>query len=195
MKRIVVALGGASGMVYGVRLLSWLLKNGHPVDLLVSETGTEVFELEVGPQPEGESGWRKFLGGGKGRLKVHPVDNFNSPLASGSSVRDAMVIAPCSMGLIGRIAGGVSSNLIERCADVMLKERRPLALVFRESPLNLIHIENLGRLNRAGAIVMPAAPGFYFRPESVEELVDGMVGRVLKEIGIENKLEKEWPGK
>jgi len=192
MKKIVAAVSGASGIIYGKRLVQWLVQNGHRVDLLLSKPGAEVFKLEIGPLPKGETGWRKFFADKKGLLKTHRVDDFKSPLASGSAKRDGMAIIPCSMGMAGRIAAGVSSSIIERAADVMLKERRPLVIVFRESPLNLIHLENLARLCRAGAVVMPAAPGFYFRPKNMEELVDGLVGRVLKELGIENKLEKEW---
>jgi len=192
MKRIVAAMSGASGMIYGKRLVQWLLENGHSVDLLLSRAGAEVFKLEIGPLPRGESGWRKFFADKRGRLKLHGLMDFKSPLASGSAKRDGMVIIPCSMGMVGRIAAGISSNLVERAADVMLKERRPLVLVFRESPLNLIHLENLARLCRAGAVVMPAAPGFYFQPQNLQALVDGFVGRVLKELGIENELEKEW---
>jgi 4-hydroxy-3-polyprenylbenzoate decarboxylase len=192
MKRIVVAFSGASGMIYGERLVQWLVGNGHAVDLLVSKTGTKVFELEIGPAPKNQAGWRQFFNDKNGLLNLHDPDDFTSQLASGSSQRDAMAIIPCSMGMAGRVAAGVSSNLIERAADVMLKEKQPLVIVFRESPLNLIHLENLARLSRAGAIIMPAAPGFYSKPQNIEELVDGFVGRVLKKLGIENNLEKEW---
>ncbi len=192
MKRLVVALSGASGMIYGVRLVRWLVQNRHAVDLLISNPGRKVFELEIGKVPADEKGWRKFFSDRRGLLKYHALDNFDSPLASGSAKRDAMIIIPCSMGMVGRIASGISSNLLERCADVSLKERRPLVLLFRESPLSLIHLENLERLARAGAVVMPAAPGFYSGPKNIEQLVDGLLGRVLKSIGIENNLEKEW---
>jgi len=195
MKRIVVAMSGASGMIYAARMVAWLLKNGHRVDLLASKTAAKVFELEIGPAPKDERGWRKFFSDNKGLLKFYDPDDFDAPLASGSSARGAMVVIPCSMGMVGRIASGVSSNLIERAADVMLKEKKPLALVFRETPLNSIHIENLSRLSRAGAMVIPAAPGFYHKPKNIEELADGLIGRVLKEIGINNDLEKEWSGK
>lgn len=195
MKRIVVAMGGASGMVYAARMTRWLIKNGYHLDLLMSKTARKVFELEIGPAARDETGWRKFFGDRKGTLKFYDNDDFSAPLAGGSAAREAMVVIPCSMGLLARIASGVSSNLIERCADVMLKERKPLALVFRETPLSLIHLENLARLSRAGAIIIPAAPGFYHKPKTIDELADGLIGRVLKEIGIENDLEKEWSGK
>jgi flavin prenyltransferase len=190
--KVVMAMSGASGMDYAVRLGKWLIENGHALDLLLSTPARKVFELEIEPAPKSENAWRKFFGDHKGLLKFHEAGDFDSPLASGSAQRDAMVIIPCSMGMVGRIASGLSSNLIERCADVTLKEQRPLAIVFREAPLNLIHLENLTRLARAGAIIIPEAPGFYNRPKDLESLVEGLVGRVLKEIGIENNLEKEW---
>jgi len=195
MKRIITALSGASGMAYGVRLVRWLVENQRRVDLVVTGPAIKVFETEIGPAPKNEAGWRKFFGDKNKLVRLHRPDDFSSPLAGGSSPRDAMVIIPCSMGMAGRIAAGISSSLIERAADVILKEKLRLVLVFRESPLNLIHIENLGRLSRAGAVVMPAAPGFYSRPENLEQLVDGFVGRVLREMGIPNDLEKEWGGK
>ena len=192
MKRRVVALSGASGMIYAVRLVEWLVRHGHRIDLLVSRPAEKVFALEIGRVPADEKAWRKFFSDRRGLLKYHALNDFNSPLASGSVKRDAMIIVPCSMGLVGRIAAGVSGNLLERAADIMLKERRPLVLVFRETPLSLIHLENLTNLSRAGAIVMPAAPGFYSRPKDLNELADGLVGRILKQVGIENNLEKEW---
>ncbi len=192
MKRLVVAIGGASGTIYGVRLVGWLLKNGYSVDFLISRAGKEVFRYEIGEPPGDEAGWRDFFQDRSDLLNYHQEDDFTSPLASGSGVREAMIILPCSMGMVGRLASGISSNLIERCADVMLKESRPLVIAFRESPLNLIHLENLARLKRAGAIIMPCAPGFYLKPKSIEELVDRFIGRVLRQVGIENQLEGEW---
>ena len=195
MKKIVAAMSGASGMTYGVRLVSWLVQNNFPVDLLVTRAAGKVFELEIGPLPKNQAGFRKFFKDAKKLLTLHDPDDFNSPLASGSGTGDAMVIIPCSMGMVGRVASGVSTSLTERAADVMLKEKRPLVMVFRETPLSLIHIENLSRLSRAGAVLMPASPGFYGRPKNIDQLADGLVGRVLKELGISNNLEKEWSGK
>jgi len=192
MKRLIVAVSGASGMVYSQRLICWLVKKGYHVDFLISAPGKKVFEMELGKAANDQAGWRKFFKDQKGLLVYHQNDDFNSPLASGSGARDGMIIIPCSMGMIGRIANGISSSLIERAADVMLKEGKPLALVFRETPLSLIHLENLTRLKKAGAIIIPASPGFYHKPETIEELVDSLVGRVLKQMGIENELEKEW---
>lgn len=192
MKKIIVAVSGASGTIYANRLVRWLVQNGHRVDFLISNPGRKVFELELGKPPKDQAGWRKFFNDRKGRLHYHAPDDFNSSLASGSVKRDGMIVIPCSMGMIGRIAGGISSNLIERSADVTLKERRPLILVFREAPLSLIHLENLAKLSRAGAIIIPAAPGFYQRPKKIENLVDSLLGRTLRQIGIENNLEKEW---
>ena len=192
MKMIVVAIGGASGAIYGVRLVRWLIKNGYGVDFLISSAGRKIFAYEIGEVPESEEGWRKFFEDENNLLKYYDENDFSAPLASGSAKRDAMVIIPCSMGLVGRIANGISSNLIERCADVMLKESRPLVIVFRESPLNLIHLRNLLQLKEAGAIIMPASPGFYFKPKTIDELVDRFIGRVLKNLGIKNELEGEW---
>jgi len=158
--------------------VGWLVKKGYPVDFLISQAGKKVFRYEIGEPPEDEAGWRNFFQDHSGLLNYHQEDDFSSPLASGTSVRQAMIIIPCSMGMVGRLASGISSNLIERCADVMLKESRPLVIAFRESPLNLIH--------------MPCAPGFYFKPKSIEELVDRFIGRVLRQVGIENELEGEW---
>jgi len=192
MKRLIVAISGASGMIYATRLIRWLIQNGQSVDFLISPPGRKVFELEIGKAPRDQKGWRKFFADRKGWLKYHEPDDFNSALASGSANRHGMIIIPCSMGMIGRIAAGISSTLIERAADVTLKEGRPLVLVFREAPLSLIHLENLAKLARAGAIILPAAPGFYRKPKKIEELVDSLIGRTLKQIGIKNNLEKEW---
>ena len=192
MKRLIVAISGASGIIYAERMVKWLVKNGHSVDFLISNPGIKVFEMEIGKAPRDEEGWRKFFKDKKGLFHYHQADDFNSALASGSAKKDGMVIIPCSMGMVGRLANCISSNLIERAADVMLKENKPLLLVFRESPLNLIHLENLMRLKRAGAIIMPACPGFYSQPKKIEDLIDSLVGRALREIGIENSLEREW---
>jgi len=191
-QRIIVALSGASGMRYAVRLIEWLIQHNHPIDLLMSQQAKKIFKLELGKSLNTQADFKKFLKDQKGLIKFHSEKNFNSPLASGSARRKGMIIIPCSMGLVGRIANGISSNLLERSADVMLKEKRPLVIAFREAPLNLIHLENLTKLSRAGAVIVPLSPGFYFQPKNIEELIEPLVGRILRAVGIESELEKEW---
>jgi len=195
MKHILVAITGASGAVYGVRLTGEVLRTGCRVSLLLSEPGRQVLNYETG------LGWSANATEQQDQVRTHfacpriaVLDNrdFFAAVASGSSAPDAMVICPCSMGTAGRIAGGLSETLLERVADVMLKERRPLLLVPRETPLSVIHLENLLRLGRAGAVLIPAMPAFYHRPQSVDELVDFVVGKVLDQLGIGHQLFKRW---
>ena len=197
MKHILVAMTGASGAVYGVRLTDELLRAGCRVSLLLSEPGRQVLNYETG------LGWSASAAERQDQVRTHfaspriaALDNgdFFAPVASGSSAPDAMVICPCSMGTVGRIAGGLSETLLERVADVMLKERRPLLVVPRETPLSIIHLENLLRLARAGAIILPAMPAFYHGPQSVDELVTFVVGKVLDQLGIAHELFKRWGG-
>ena len=135
---------------------------------------------------------RRYVNDNGGLLRLLGIDDFSAAIASGSGAADAMVVCPCSMGTLARIAGGISANLLERAADVMLKERRPLILVPRETPLNEIHLENMLRLARMGARVVPAMPAFYNHPTSIDDMVDFMVGRVLDSLGMENKLYSRW---
>ncbi len=193
---ITVAITGASGTVYGIRLVECLLKAGRQVDLLLSRPGMLVAEVEAGVDWKGDekevnAKVRKHFGAGR-ELTYHDNGNLFSPLASGSSGRGTMVIVPCSMGTLGRIAGGMSSNLIERAADVTLKEGGNLIVVPRETPLNVIHLENMLKLARTGAVMVPAMPGFYHRPKRMEDLVDFVVGKVLDRIGIEHDLFERW---
>jgi len=195
-KRIFVALTGASGSIYGLRLVEQLCLSGINVTFTASCSGTLVCREETGLDLSGdlEKATRRLythLEVDAGVEMVHPDDLF-CPAASGSAAPDAMVIVPCSMGTLARIACGISGNLIERCADVMLKERRPLLLVPRESPLSEIHLENMLKLSRAGARIVPAMPAFYHKPDTVIELVDFVAGKVLDQLGIENRLYKRW---
>ncbi len=201
-----VALTGASGAVYGLRLVCLLLKRGDDVDLLVSPSGFLIFREELGidVQKAGspEEAVKKFLnerwpdessrGDSKGTLSFTPAEELSSHLASGSSLRRTMIICPCSMGTLARIAAGVSGNLIERAADCVLKERGLLVLVPRETPLNTIHLENMLRLSRTGAVILPAMPGFYTKPSTVDDMVDFVVGKIFDILGIENDLFRRW---
>ncbi len=193
---IFVALTGASGSMYGLRLAEQLCLNGFQVTFSASCSGTAVCREETGLDLSGDldkalQRLYSHLEINSGISLVHPDDLFCAA-ASGSSAPDAMVVCPCSMGTLARIAGGISGNLIERSADVMLKERRPLLLVPRETPLSDIHLENMLKLSRAGTRIIPAMPGFYGRPETVLELVDFVVGKVLDQLGIENDLYTRW---
>lgn len=195
-KHILVALTGASGSVYALRLLEQLCLGGFKVTFSASCSGTAVCLEETGLDLSGDMDKAlqrlyDHLEVSSGIKLVHPDDLFCGA-ASGSSAPDAMVISPCSMGTLARVAAGISGNLIERCADVMLKERRPLLLVPRETPLSDIHLENMLKLSRAGARIIPAMPAFYGRPESVLDLVDFVVGKVLDQLGIDNDLYKRW---
>lgn len=195
-KQIFVALTGASGSLYGLRLAEQLCLNDFQVTFSASCSGTIVCREETGLDLSGdvEKALQRLydhLEINAGIRLVHPDDLFCGA-ASGSSAPDAMIIAPCSMGTLARIAAGISGNLIERCADVMLKERRPLLLVPRETPLSDIHLENMLKLSRAGARITPAMPAFYSRPESILDLVDFMVGKIMDQLGIENDLYTRW---
>jgi 4-hydroxy-3-polyprenylbenzoate decarboxylase len=196
MDKIVLAVTGASGAVYGLRLTEELLRAGRQVVLLLSRAGRQVLHHETGLDWTGELDRRReriaahFQAGEA--LQHYDENDLFAPVASGSSAADAMLVAPCSMGCAGRLAGGLSSNLIERCADVALKEGRPLLLVPRETPFNQLHLENLLRLSKAGARIVPAMPAFYQQPASVEEMVDFVLGKVLDQLHIEHKLYRRW---
>lgn len=199
-RHFVVAITGASGAVYGLRLCRELLRSGAGLTLLVSSAGHQVLREECGLDWRGgkdvmEHEIREYFQAGQENLAFHEENDLLAPIASGSSAPDAMLVCPCSMGTLSRIASGNSGNLLERCADVMLKERRPLVLVPRETPLNEIHLENMLKLARMGARIVPAMPAFYLRPESVEELVDFVVGKVLDQVGIEHALFTRWGDK
>ena len=185
---LVIAITGASGGIYGVRLLERAAERVGEVHLVVSRQGAKVLRHETGMEvefpPVGQVGNLPAAE----RVRLYHPDDLEAPFASGSNACDAMAIIPCSMGTAGRIAAGVSDDLITRAADVMLKERRPLVLVPRETPLNLIHLRNLTALCEAGAVILPAMPAFYTRPERVEDLVDFVVERALRHLGIEGEL-------
>lgn len=187
---------GASGSIYVLRLLEQLCLKGLRITFTASCSGSVVCSEETGLDLSGdmEKALERLyahLEVNSGIRMVHPDDLF-CDVASGSSAPDAMVVCPCSMGTLARIAAGISGNLIERGADVMIKERRPLLLVPRETPLSEIHLENMLKLSRTGARIVPAMPAFYSRPESVLDLVDFVAGKVMDQLGIANDLYKRW---
>jgi len=196
-QRITLAYTGASGMPYGLRLLECLLAAGVTVDLVYSAAAQIVArqecDLRLPTQPrEAARLLAERYGAAAGRLIVHAREDWLAPMASGSNPGDGMAICPCTMGTLGAIAGGLADNLIERAADVMLKEKRPLVLVPRETPLSAIHLENMLNLARAGAVILPPAPGFYAHPQSVTDLVDFVVARVLDHLHVPNALIARW---
>ena len=196
-RTVTLALTGASGMPYGLRLLECLLAAGTTVGLVYSPAAQIVAKQEcdlVFPsQPREAARWFAERYRAKpGQLAVYGRDDWMAPVASGSAPADAMAVCPCTMGTLGAIANGLADNLIERAADVALKERRPLVLVPRETPLSAIHLENMLKLARAGATILPPVPGFYGRPSSVDDLVDFVVARVLDHLGVAHALGPRW---
>ena len=185
---VVVGVTGASGVVYAQRLVRFLLEAGHEVHLAVSKAGRLVLEEELA-SPSGGDPWGPTH---RDRLRIFPEKDFGAPFCSGSFRFRGMAVVPASMGTVGAIASGVAANNIHRGADVALKERLPLVIVPRETPLSAIHLENLLKLARAGAIVLPPCPAFYQGPRTVEELVDFVVSRVLDALGIDNDLFRRW---
>jgi 4-hydroxy-3-polyprenylbenzoate decarboxylase len=198
-KRITLAWTGASGLGYGLRLLECLLGAGCRVDLLVSQAARIVARQELGLTLPGDSAelvamLNDRFQGHAGELRVYGEKEWFAPAASGSNPADAMVVCPCTMGSLAAIAHGLADNLIERAADVMLKEKRPLILVPRETPFSLIHLRNMTQLAEAGAILLPANPGFYYQPETVEQVIDFIVARILDQLQIANELLPRWGG-
>jgi len=196
-RTVAVALTGASGVCYGVRLVECLLAADTRVWLLMSAAGRKVLEHEIGwAVPVRPTLATRFFaerfGAAPERLQVFGPRQWTAPVASGSHPPDALAVCPCTAGTLASIAAGLSEDLIDRAAAVVLKERRPLILVVRETPLSVIQLENMLRLARAGAIVMPASPGFYFAPRGLADLVDFMVARVLDHLGIEQSLTPRW---
>ena len=191
-KPIVFAITGASGAPYAVRLLRALVEARRPVQLIISDHGWRLLETEI--DIADVPALQAATGGGAWQGLVTTFDDRDrgAAPASGSALTAGMVVCPCSMGTLAAISAGTSRSLIERAADVTLKERRTLVLVPRETPLSAIHLENMLRLARAGAVVMPAAPGFYHRPSSIDDLVDFVVGRVLDHLGVESTVTRRW---
>ena len=199
MGTYVIGITGASGVIYGKRVVEGLLSAGQHAKLVVSPAGERVCEIELGIRFKGSRAarveqWRELVGAEGDHLELLPHKDFSASIASGSYRFEGMAVVPCSMGPLARIAGGMSTNLIERAADVALKERRRLVLVPRETPLSAIHLRNMLTLVEAGAEVLPAMPGFYHQPRSIEELVDSVAGRVLDRLGVDNELMRRWQG-
>lgn len=193
-----LALTGASGLPYGLRLLECLLAADCRVQLLYSQASQIVarqemdFDLPSRPAEAKAALLARFPTANPDRLSVYGREEWFAPVASGSNPPTAMIICPCSMGTLAAIAQGLADNLIERAADVVLKEGRKLVLVPRETPFSQIHLENMLRLSRAGAIILPPSPGFYHHPQSVQDIVDFVVARVLDQIGVPHQLMQRW---
>jgi 4-hydroxy-3-polyprenylbenzoate decarboxylase len=197
VKTIALAFTGASGMPYGVRLLQQLIASGQRVWLVYSQAAQIVAKQEMNlvlpTQPrECQRMFAKQFGAKEGQLSVFGRDDWNAPLASGTHAPDAYVICPCTMGTLAEIAAGTARDLITRGADVVLKEGRKLVLVPRETPLSAIHLENMLKLSRAGAVILPPNPGFYYQPRDVEDVVDFVVARILDQLGVTQQLIPRW---
>ena len=180
---IVVGISGASGVQYGIRLLKVLADMKIRTHLVISKSAKQIIQIETDYSP---------LEVEELASEVYGEKDFTASIASGSHMFDGMIIAPCSMKTLGSIANGISDNLMTRAADVCLKEGRKLILMTRETPLSRIHLENMLRAQQAGAVILPACPGFYSKPQTIEDLVNIMAGRALDQIGVENELYKRW---
>lgn len=196
MNEITLAITGASGAPYAHRLLQVLLDKQWHVHLLISKAAMMVAAVEQGaPWPSNHDKQTAFVRreiSDQGRLSLYGKDDWMSPVASGSGAPETMVVCPCSTGTLASIATGQCDNLIERAADVVLKESGKLILVPRETPLSVVHLENMLKLRRAGAVILPASPGFYHQPQTIDDLVDFIVARILKSAGIEQDLVRPW---
>lgn len=192
-RRIVVAITGASGAIYGLRLLRFLLSRGVRAEVVISPAGQRVLKEEAGYKGEPLADFvSRLYGGGSGTVVQHPWGDVGAAIASGSVITHGMVVAPCSMGTLSGIVAGSAGNLIERAADVTLKEGRPLVLVPRETPLNRIHVENMLRAIDAGIRLVPAMPAFYYGPKTIDDLADFVVARAAAFLGLDSNLYRPW---
>lgn len=196
-RAIAIAWTGASGMPYGLRLVECLIEAGEKVWLLYSQAAQIVAKQELDfvlpAQPrEAQRLLADRFGAREGQLEVFGREDWNAPLASGSNPPRAYVICPCSMGTLAKLATGMADDLISRAADVALKEGRKLVIVPRETPFSTIHLENMLRLSRAGAVILPPSPGFYHRPQAVADIVDFVVARILDQLGVAHSLMPRW---
>ncbi|MFT6429211.1 MAG: 4-hydroxy-3-polyprenylbenzoate decarboxylase [Halopseudomonas sp.] len=196
-RRVTLAVTGASGSQYALRLLECLVKADVDVYFLISQAAQLVAatetDLKLPPKPQAlEAFLTALFSAREGQIRVFGKQDWMAPVASGSGAPSAMVVCPCSTGCLSAIATGASNNLIERAADVALKERRQLILVPREAPYSTVHLENMLKLSQMGAVILPASPGFYHKPESVDDMVDFVVARILNQLGIEQDLLARW---
>lgn len=194
---IALAMTGASGAVYGLRLLECLLKAGKQVYLMISVPGQVVMAMETGIKLPGQPAaiqavLSRRYAAQAGQLQVFGREQWTAPVASGSNAPAALVVCPCTAGTLAAIANGMSNNLIERAADVAIKEGRKLILVPREMPFSVIHLENMLKLARSGALILPANPGFYHHPQGIGDLVDFVVARILDHLAVEHRLMTRW---
>jgi len=193
-----VGITGGSGAPYALRLLQALVAAGHEAHVVITPAGETILQIESGIKPGKTLREKEAIltatieASGTGRLRLFDPANLAAPISSGSFPCAGMAIVPCSTGTLGRIANGISSNLVERAADVMLKERRRLVVVPRETPLNDIHLRNMLTLRQAGADILPAMPAFYHKPRTIADLVDMIAGRILDRLGVENTLFHRW---
>jgi len=202
-KKYIVAITGASGSIYGIRLVKALMQMPVTVYLVMSKSGKQVMVHETGNDASGfdsNGSFIEFLKNNDAKFHEQATltevssGDFFSPAASGSFQHDGMVIAPCSMNTLGSIASGITNNIIHRAADVCLKEKRSLILLPRETPLSLIHLKNMKNAAKSGAVIMPPSPGFYNHPKTIDDLVDSIVARVLDHLGIDHDLSERWGG-
>lgn len=211
MANFVVGITGASGSIYGARLVQELSKRNHNVHVILTSAGKQVMQEEIGVSDKKEilkllmsfprmresrkrldSGSMPGMTNKEGMVRIWENDDFTVPFMSGSNAPDAVIIIPCSVGKLAAIANGISGNLLERTADVALKERKQLILVVRETPFSLIHLENMVKAAKAGAQILPAMPAFYHHPKTIDDMVNFIVGKVLNLLRIEHKLFKGW---
>ena len=201
MSIYVLGIAGASGAPYARRVLQQMLLLGHDVKVVITDAGRKVLEVEEHLVLTGNTDadtpalidWTESKGA-NGKLELYHHKDVAAPIASGSFHIDGMAVVPCSGGTLGRIANGVSNGLLERAADVSIKERRRLILVPREMPVSLIHLRNMTSVTEAGGVILPAAPGFYHNPKTIDDLVDMVAGRILALLGVDSKIMKPWLG-
>nr|WP_309244949.1 MULTISPECIES: flavin prenyltransferase UbiX [Clostridium] len=187
--RYIVGITGASGSIYGVRLIEELIKGDNEVYLVITNNGRKVLEYELEMDFDG---WLKNLSNSKGRLNLCDIEDMFSSIASGSFKTDGMVIVPCSMGTLSKISSGTSDNLLIRAADVIIKEKRKLILIPRETPLSSIHLQNMLFLSNLNVLIIPPMPAFYEKPKTIEDMVNITVGRILSSLNVDNEMYHEW---